>query len=62
MEQSTAVNWRAYRVWKDSCGEPETTFGYYSTRARAEMEALKRSTDPMCQHESVSIEEIEIES
>ena len=60
--QTTAVNWKAYRVWKCGCGEPDETFGYYSTRTRAEMEALKHAPEPMCRHEKVEIEEVIIES
>ena len=63
MTQTTAVNWKAYRVYKTGCGsEPDETFGYYSTRAKAEMTALQHLGDPMCKHESICVEEIEIES
>jgi len=63
MTQTTAVNWKAYRVYKTGCGsEPDETFGYYSTHAKAEIEALKHMGDAMCKHEGISVEEIEIES
>jgi len=62
MNETTAVNWTVYRVRKESCGEPDEVFGYYSTRAKAEMEALKHASDPMCSHESITIDEITVES
>lgn len=63
MEQTTAINWKAYRVYKTGCGsEPDETFGYYSNHSKAELEALKHLGDPMCKHEKVSVEEIIIQS
>jgi hypothetical protein len=62
MENSTAVNWIVYRVYKEGCGEPDTTFGYYTSRSRADMECLKHASDPMCKHEKISVDEIEVES
>lgn len=59
---TTAVNWKAYRVVEIGCGCPDVTLGYFSSRARAEMEMLKHASDPRCKHGGVEIEEIEIES
>lgn len=58
--ETTAIKWIAYRVYKNGCGEPDETIGYYQIRKAAEMRALSESTKPMCSHTSVGIEEIEI--
>lgn len=40
---TTAINWTAYKVTKNGCGDPDELIGYYQTYSRALDEAMKEN-------------------
>lgn len=64
MNETTAVNWKAYQVIQVNCGEPDEVIGYFSNRNKAEFAALAAAANKVdtCNHQKIEIKEIIIQS